>query len=494
LTVAPRGQSAVARVRSVARTSDAAVLVVAALSVAVFVFRLTQVHQSLFGDEVFTYQDVVGKGLAGVVKDVHTGAENSPPLFFVLAWASAKLGNPTVWIRLPSLILGAATIPLIYLVGRATVGRTAGVIGAAIVVCSPFSTYYGIEARPYATMAFFLTLSTLSLVRAVQTGQRRWWVAYALAAAAAAYSHYTAVFVLAVQAAWSLWVCRRRALAPLAANALILLLYVPWLPYVRGKQLGVIGLLEPLNAHNVLTDLGRLIPGYPYASLRAIPTIAGLVALAACALVGLAYGARILAAPGPPAARNQWREFAALIVVAALAAPVGLLLYSVLGTDIWDARDLYSSVPAAALVCGALLAAVPWPWRAGLVTLVLAVLVAGSIRAIGPNYARPQFRAAAQFLDRAATPRDPIVMYGSVFNVDYALVIQMTKPHLLVGRAGTRWPVPPPGGFDYVVIDDAVARFLRIGIPRPSGFELVDRRHYTGVIPFSLLTYRPLGA
>jgi hypothetical protein len=129
-------------------------------------------HQSLLGDEVWTYQDIAGRSLLSVLRNLHTGAENSPPLFFVLAWFSAKLGDPTIWIRLPSLILGTATLPLIYLLGRETVGRTAGWIGAAVVAASPFSTYYGIEARAYATMAFFVTLSTLALVIAVRTSSR----------------------------------------------------------------------------------------------------------------------------------------------------------------------------------------------------------------------------------------------------------------------------------------------------------------------------------
>ncbi len=471
--------------------ADPATLAVAAMTVAVFVFRLTQLHQSLYGDEVFTYQDVVGKSLGTVTKDVHTGPENSPPLFFILAWLCSKLGNPTVWIRLPSLLLGTATIPLIYLLGRETIGRTGAAIGAAIVVCSPFSTYYGIEARPYATMAFFLTLSTLALVRAVRSGSLAWWSVYVLAAAGAAYSHYTSVFVLGVQALWSLWICRGRVRAPLLANLLVVLVYLPWIPDVRGKALGVIGLLEPLTAHNVLVDLLRVIPGYPYAPLHAIPTIPGLIALAVCAILGLGCVVRKLSRTRPVDPGDEQRRRVVLIVLLALAAPFGLLLYSVLRTDIWDARDLYASVPAAALVFGALFAAIPRQGRAPVVMLVVAILVVGSIRAIGPSYARPQFRTAAEYLDRAAAPRDPILMYGSFLNLNQAITVQLTKPHRLVNRVVVRWPAPPPGGADYAIIDDSIDRLFRIGTPRPAGFELVARRHYSGLIAFSLFTYRP---
>src|SRR5262249_23633683 len=158
------------------------------------------------------------------------------------------------------------TIPVVYVTGRETVGRIAGLVAAAAVALSPFSFYYGVEARPYATMAFFVALSTWALLRAVDTDDRRWWATYAVATAAAAYSHYTAIFVLVAQGAWSLWACRGRIRAPLIAGGLAVLLYVPWLPQLRGKSLFVIASLEPLTAHNVITDLMRPIAGYPYAS------------------------------------------------------------------------------------------------------------------------------------------------------------------------------------------------------------------------------------
>ena len=140
-----------------------------------------------------------------------------------------------------------------------------------MIACGPFSVYYGIEARPYAMMAFFVVLSTLALVRAVRGEGRWWWVVYALAAAGTAYSHYTAVFVLAAQFGWSLWVCRGRRREPLAANAAALILYLPWISHVRGKSLAVIAQFEPLNFRHVVTDLPRPLFGYPYALLRAIP-------------------------------------------------------------------------------------------------------------------------------------------------------------------------------------------------------------------------------
>ena len=59
--------------------------------------------------------------------------------------------------RLPSLIAGTATIPLVYLLGVRTLGRTAGLIAAAVIALSPFMIYYSVEARAYALMIALLT-------------------------------------------------------------------------------------------------------------------------------------------------------------------------------------------------------------------------------------------------------------------------------------------------------------------------------------------------
>jgi uncharacterized membrane protein len=456
------------------------------LTVAVFVLRVSQMHQSLFGDEVWTYQDVFGRSLGSAIRNVLTGPENSPPLFFILAWMFAKLGDPSVWIRVPSLILGTATIPLVYLLGRETVGRLAALIGAAVVACGAFSVYYGIEARPYAMMAFFVTLSTLALIRAVRGRSRRWWGLYVLAATAAAYSHYTSIFVLGVQAGWSLWVCRDRLRTPILANTLIGVLYLPWLSHIRGKSLAVIGVLEPLNAHNVLTDLPRPIVGYPYASLQAIPGTVGLIAILCSLAVGavaLLQHRRTPAAHTRPGSGGRW-----LILALALATPVGLLLYSMIGTDLWTPRGLYASAPTGALIVGALLAAPRPGVRAAVTAVVLLTLLIGTIRAIGPNYARPPFRSIAAELDRIAPPGQAIVMYPSHF--DQAVQAQFRKPHLVLSASTAAWRRALAGGTAYAILDDDSAQIYAIGTPHPAGFRLQGVRHYTGLVWLRVLRYR----
>lgn len=470
---------------------DPATAVVALLTLGAFVLRLTQMDQSLFGDEVWTYQQVAHRSFTAMLHAIRPPGENAPPLFFILSWASGKLGDPTVWIRLPSLVLGIATIPVVYLLGRDTVGRAAGVIGAAVIAASPFTTYYGLEARPYAPMAFFVALSTVAIVKATRTDSVRWWALYAVSAAAAAYTGYTAVFLLVVQASWSLWVRRTRLMRPLLANATIVALYLPWVPHVHAKQLEVIGALEPFTLHNALQDVLRIIPGYPYASLSAIPTVPGLVIVLTSGVVGalaLAISRRRAQPQGPSRLRQHNLP---LICALAAAAPVGVALYSSVSTDIWDARDLYASVPAAALVLATLIEAIPFKLRLVALVAVFATLVVGTIRAISPTYSRPAFRVAAQYLDRVAAPRDPIILYPSFLSATTIdIPVHFHSPHVALNASNGRWPQHLSGARVYLVMDDVFDRALRIPLPHPRGFELVNRVHYSGLLSFTIVGYR----
>jgi uncharacterized membrane protein len=489
MSLAAAGTRERARPPVTARTHPelADLIIVAALTVAVFVLHFSQVNQSLFGDEVFTYHDVVGHSFSSLLSGVYTGGENSPPLFFVLAWLSAKLADPTVWIRLPSIVLGSATVPVVYLLGRQVVGRGAGLVGAAIVALSPFCVYYGVEARPYATMAFLVALSTFGLLKALDSRSWTWWLVYALAAAAAAYTHYTSAFVLAVQAAWSLWAARDRIRTPLLANLLIVLLYVPWLPHLRGKGLKTFEAFEPLTASNVVKDLVRVIPGYPYASLRGIPTVAGLVAIGGCVLIGVvaAIWRQVRQRPSTRAPSRL-----PLLVALAVATPIGLFLYSLIVTDLWLARGLYASLPAAALVLALLLVRLPGPLAVATIAVTLVTLLAASLRAISPDYVRTPFRAMAAYLDHNARPRDP-VLYSTYVGAP-AISAQMKKPHVVVSSAAALHGLPRPGERAFVVPDDVLATVLHLAaVPKLPYFRPIAHRHYRGIFPTDLWEYAP---
>jgi hypothetical protein len=270
---------------------------------------------------------------------------------------------------------------------------------------------------------------------------------------------------------------------PVLAAAAIALLYLPWLPYLHGKALALYTQLYPWTVGRVLSDLLRPIPGHPAAPLRAIPTIPWLAAFGLCAVAGLA--AAVLKWGRPRRLSSQ----TALFVALAVATPIGVLLYSLLVRDLWLPRDLSASMPATALLLGALVAALPRTLMVVAVAIVTTTLLAGILRGFEPAYGRGPFRQLAAYLDRVAGPRDPVVVV-SLSGLP-AIRVQVHKPHLIVNAMAAVWSSTEPGRSAYVVLDDALARWARIGTPHPFGFRRIASRHYSaGPVSTTLFVYR----
>ena len=114
---------------------------VAGLALAALAVRIPGLDQSLFGDELFTYDTAAVGSLHDLIHAVRT-TEVSPPAFFVVAWLARRIGSDEIWLRLPSLVCGVATIPLVFAVGRRLVGSRGALVGAGLATLSPFLVWY----------------------------------------------------------------------------------------------------------------------------------------------------------------------------------------------------------------------------------------------------------------------------------------------------------------------------------------------------------------
>ena len=395
------------------RPSGAAVAV-GAITLLALGLRLAIFDQSFFGDELFTYEIATRPDLHAVLAGVRSDLEITPPLFFVVAWVFQKLGDPFILLRLPSLIAGVAMVPLVYLLGLQTVGRRAALVATGMFALSPMAIFYATEARSYVLMTFLVVLSTLALLRGLDTDDRRWWAALAVLDAAAMYSHYTALFVLATQAAWALWTHPERRRSLLLAHGAAVLLYLPWLPFLLEDQDApaqtIIGFLDPFRFSSAVGHLVRLADGAPFSPLTDLPGTLALVLLGAAAatgLGGLAWRARRAGVRAIP-------PRVVLVVLLALAAPAWAAFYSAVSDDLFVPRNLISSLPALVLAFAALLTSLP-RWLA-VPTLVagFAALAIGAALELQDENQRPAFEEAAAFVEARARPGD-VVLDQAIF-------------------------------------------------------------------------------
>ena len=77
----------------------------------------------MFADELSTHYVVTSRDLGDVISTVHTDAEITPPLYFAARVADdAPRADTAELLRAPSLLAGAAAIPLVYCWARAPSG------------------------------------------------------------------------------------------------------------------------------------------------------------------------------------------------------------------------------------------------------------------------------------------------------------------------------------------------------------------------------------
>lgn len=404
--------------------------------------RLPGLDESVFGDELFTYEIATRPGFGDMLDGVTGPLEISPPLYFVLAWVCAKIGDPHVWIRVPALVAGVALVPAAYALGLRTVGRTAALLGAAALALSPFAVYYSVEARAYTLAALLVVLAALALLAALERGGWVRWGLFALAACAALYSHYTAAFALAAEVGWAAWAHRDRLRELVAACAAAGVGLLPWLPsFLDDRTAGfqtAIENINPLTLSFFVRSLGVAVVGNPYVGLRETPGTAVLLILGA----GLA-----LAAVGAVAARAGLLERLradrrlALVVLLAVASPVGAALYSIPFASVYVPRTLLASLPALCLLVGVVLATSPRRIAMPAGVLIAAALAIGTFEAIDES-PKPPYRQAAEWIGDRSGPGDPVLQVGLI---DYgSLDAYLERPFELY-KQGCERPTTRPG-------------------------------------------------
>ena len=388
--------------------------------------RISQLGQSLFGDEMWTWVGATDPSFGGMLEWVDGDQEITPPLFTALAWVSVRLGDDRLLLALPALIAGIATIALVYAVARLLFDRRVALIATVLAALSPGLAFFSVEARAYGLAIALVAASTLAMLLASEGGRSRWWwVAYGALSAAAMYTHYTTAFVLLAQLGWLL-AFRPAARRPaLIANVAAAVAYLPWVgglladfdsPAKANHEL-----LAPFGLDNLFSFAGTAAFGHPFASLGR-PSIGlneflgGWVELALFAGIAIGAGGAAYAwwrgrgeAETAPGGRASRRQAVLLIAALALAAPAGCVLVSLLTDDLYLPRNLITSLPALLIGIAALIAAAPAAPRAIALVLTIGAFGYAAVSMLEPDWRRPDVEAAAALVDREAEPGEPVL-------------------------------------------------------------------------------------
>ncbi len=448
----------------------------AALTLLAAVLRLADLsQQSFWYDEAFTPVHVLHPSLVATLRSVvHT--ENSPPLWYLIAWADSKVfGTGEVALRLPSALAGIATVLLAWAIGRELTGRRATAIAvAAFVAVNPIFVWYSQEARAYGLFVLTGALAMLCFLRALHDPTPRGMWLFALAGTFALLSHYFAVFLLIPMVLWLLLAqSRRRAALPaLGALALVGLALVPLISAQGGhgtQWIGEWALSSRLEAipRYYLTDYYGSALGHGIELLIALPIV-----------VGVAYGLWRVLTP----VEERGALIALAIAAGGILIPLGL---AILGADYLAPRNLV----AAMIPVTALIAVIVPSQRAGSVGIALAVLIAAGFLAItvdvplSPRLQRGDWRGLANVLhgwERGGRPRAITTVELGAAPFEYYL-------------PGVRHLAPGRSAAVSEVVEVGYAPLLpSAGAPPASGFRLLARSDVHGLIALRFLSAVPV--
>lgn len=189
-------------------------------------------------------------------------------LYFWAPWFNYQ----EFWLKLPSLILGLASLYLVYAASLKLKRKQSGLLAVLIMSLSSFFLYYHQVARPYAYGSFFVALAAYAYINwFFHKPKLKYLLLFGISASLAAYTHYLAllsVFIIGVGALIRSW---PKPKAWLLTGIAVLVSFLPHLGIFWDQlQLGGIGAwLSPPDAF-WLWDYSRYLTNYSLVAILAL--------------------------------------------------------------------------------------------------------------------------------------------------------------------------------------------------------------------------------
>ena len=262
------------------------------LALGLIILLATTLRLYNLGTESFSYDegimiDATGSGIAQVIADVRRGR---PPVLVIIGFLWVSLfGTSEIASRSLPALLGILSIPLVYIIGKelfnhTTYGQRIGLVGAFLLSISLFHIYHSQDYRYYALLGLMSLLLLFFYIRALHTGQTKYFVGFIISGILLYYTHYQGVFVLIAQGIHFLlqgykYPRRTRIGWFISQWGIILGLSISllkiWADYRMGAatgnfqgSLGALGSLGPLSDPPWWIPLHTLLVGYLFISIE----------------------------------------------------------------------------------------------------------------------------------------------------------------------------------------------------------------------------------
>ncbi len=162
-----------------------------------------------------------------------TAVDVHPPLYYLLlkGW-SAIFGYSDFALRAMSALLGAIAILFAFLWLKYKYGRSAACLGALFLALSPNLVRYGVEMRMYTLVVAIVFAATYVLQLAIDNGDKKWWVIYAILLALGMYTHYFSAFAWVAHVIYLCTVYKKKVFSKKIISTYLgaVVLFLPWVP------------------------------------------------------------------------------------------------------------------------------------------------------------------------------------------------------------------------------------------------------------------------
>ena len=165
-------------------------------------------------------------------------SELNMALYYALLRGWVQFGHSEFAVRLLSVLLAAATVPVVYFLGKRLFDSRTGLIAGLLLAVHPFHFALAQSARSYALVILMVCLASLFFLRGLSRPSAGNWTAYAFFAAAAIYSHFFALLVVVAHGASLLFLARQTVpwKQVLLAAGLLALLLMPAAIFLLGHR------------------------------------------------------------------------------------------------------------------------------------------------------------------------------------------------------------------------------------------------------------------
>ena len=126
-----------------------------------------------------------------------------PPLYRLILMLLFQDAHDLAWLRFPSVLAGAATVPVAYLLASRAFGTRAGLLAGLLLCVSPFHVYFSQSISPYALVGLWVVLAYHLHERALAPGGP--WGAYVCVLSLGFITHFSVPALYAPLALEALW-------------------------------------------------------------------------------------------------------------------------------------------------------------------------------------------------------------------------------------------------------------------------------------------------